>query len=290
MSLQANRKTRAAALSVVSNSMLIIMKVIVGIMTNSVSIISEAIHSTIDLIAAIIAMISVRLSSKPADKNHPYGHGKIENISGVLEGILIFGAAVLIIAESSKKIFNPHPLQVTGTAIGIMLASAVINFIVSSTLYRAAREEDSIALEADALHLKTDVYTSAGVGMGLIIIKLTGVKIIDPIAAILVALLIIREAWELCCRAFNPLLDSSLPEREEKIILDILEEHANKDLQFAHLRTRKAGPYRFVDFHARITPTISVKKADEMTRHIKKEIQSTVPNAHVHINLESKED
>jgi len=288
--IKLDRKTKTAALSVASNSLLITIKVIVGIYSGSVSIISEALHSTMDLIASIIAVFSVRMSSKPADKKHPYGHGKIENISGLMEGLLIFAAAFMIIWESFKKLSADHDLNITAAAVGVMLVSALINQWVSTLLYKVAQEEDSIALEADALHLKTDVYTSAGVGIGLILIKITGLTIIDPIAAILVALLILKEAWNLCLKAFNPLLDSSLPEKEEKIIEQILKEHTNKDLQFAQLKTRKSGPYRFVDFHVITDPDISVKKADEMTKHIRKEIENSIPNVHVHINLEPKKE
>ncbi|NLO90007.1 MAG: cation transporter [Clostridia bacterium] len=288
--IKLDRKTKTAALSVASNGFLIVIKLIVGIYSGSVSILSEALHSTMDLIASIIAVFSVRMSSKPADKNHPYGHGKIENISGLAEGLLIFAAAFMIIWESLKKLSTHHELNITAAAVGVMFVSALINLWVSSILYKVAKEEDSIALEADALHLKTDVYTSAGVGIGLVLIKITGLTIIDPIAAILVALLILKEAWNLCRKAFNPLLDSSLPEKEKRIIEQILKEHTHRDLQFEKLRTRKSGPYRFVDFHVITDPDISVKEADEMTKHVVKEIENHIPNVHVHINLEPKKE
>ncbi|HBT20807.1 MAG TPA: cation transporter [Peptococcaceae bacterium] len=288
ISIKLDRKIKTAVLSVISNSILITIKLIVGIYSGSVSIISEAMHSTIDLIASIIAAFSVKLSSKPADKEHPYGHGKIENISGLIEGLLILVAVFMIILEAVDKLSGHHELNVTAAAVGVMMISALINLIVSSILYKVAREEDSIALEADALHLKTDVLTSAGVGIGLILIKITGFSVIDPIAAILVALLILKEAWNLCLNAFNPLLDSSLPEKEEKIIEQILKKYTNNNLQFDHLKTRKSGPYRFVDFHVITDPDISVKKADEMTKHIIKEIENSIPNVHVHINIEPK--
>ena len=171
-----------------------------------------------------------------------------------------------------------------------MVVSAVVNFFCFSHLYKVAREEDSIALEADALHLKTDVYTSIGVALGLVLISFTGKKILDPIIAIAVALLIIKEAWDLCSSAFSPLLDSSLPEEEEAAILNILEEHGSADFQFCHLKTRKSGPNRFIDFHAKVKPDIPVSKADEMSKHLQEEIEQLIPNAHIHINIEAQDE
>ena len=208
-----DRKVKVASLSIASNTMLIILKIIAGVLSGSVSILSEAIHSSMDLLAAIIAFFAVRFSSKPADEKHPYGHGKIENISGVIEGLLIFIAAALIIKEAISKLMNPgDKLFNVPVAVGVMLISSIVNLIVSKKLYKVAKEEDSIALEADALHLKTDIYTSAGVGIGLILIEITKKPILDPFVAILVALLIIKESWSLCRNAFNPLLDIKLSE------------------------------------------------------------------------------
>ena len=154
-----NTKVKVARLSLLSNTILIIMKLIVGLVTGSVSIISEAIHSTMDLLAAIIAFFSVRISDRPADDTHPYGHGKIENVSGVIEALLIFVASVWIIVEAVKKIITPGEIESVGIGFIVMFISAGINFIVSKKLYKVAKQEDSIALEADALHLKADVYT-----------------------------------------------------------------------------------------------------------------------------------
>lgn len=288
--MAANRKLRAAFVSIGSNTLLIAMKIVVGISSGSVSILSEAAHSGADLLAAVIAAASLKIASKPADKSHPYGHGKFENISGVAEGLLIFGAAGFIIAESIEKIVQGGDFKVTVAGIAVMTASSVINYFVSRHLYQVAREEDSIAIEADALHLKTDVYTSAGVALGLLTMKVTGIHILDPIVAIVVALLILREAWHLCGNAVSPLLDSSLPDDEEEIIKRVLEEHVNCDFQFCHLRTRKSGPNRFVDFHAQINPTMPVRKANEITRHLQEEIESLVPNVHVHVNVEPIDD
>ena len=160
-----NAKVKIARLSIISNTLLIIMKLAAGILSGSVSIISEAIHSSMDLVAAIIAFFSVKVSDNPPDSRHPYGHGKIENISGVIEAILIFIAAIWIIVEAVKKLLG-EKIELDSIAIGsaVMIVSAIVNIIVSRRLYKVARETNSVALEADALHLKTDVYTSAGCG------------------------------------------------------------------------------------------------------------------------------
>ncbi len=281
----ANKKVKVAALSVISNSLLIILKVIAGILSGSVSIISEAIHSGMDLLASIIAMYSVRFSSTPADRQHPYGHGKMENISGLVEGILILIAAFLILKEALEKIINPSPINETSIAIFVMIFSGLTNIVVSRKLYKTAKEEDSMALEADALHLKTDVYTSFGVALGLILIKITGLMILDPIVAILVALLIIKEAWQLCCTAFRPLLDEKLPDEEEKILLDIITRHKENIISFDNLRTRKTGHIKHVDFCIIVHRDLTVEKCHYISQNIKQDIEAEIKNCLVHIYL-----
>ncbi len=281
-----NRKVKVAALSVFSNTILIILKVIAGILSGSVSIISEAIHSGMDLAAAVIAFFSVRLSSKPADEKHQYGHGKIENISGVTEGLLIFVAAFLIIKEAVKKILYPSHIEEAAVAIGVMAVSAVANFIVSRILYKVSREEDSVALEADALHLKTDVYTSVGVGVGLLLIKLTGMVLLDPIVAIMVALLIIKESWELCSTAFSPLLDSRLPEDEVQEIMDIIENYKPEIIDFHMLKTRKSGHIRYIDFHMTVNEELNVKAAHDLSDRIERDLEERIKNININIHIE----
>lgn len=280
-----DRKTRVALLSIVSNTTLIIMKVVAGILSGSVSIISEAIHSSMDLVASIIAFFSVRTSSKPADRDHPYGHGKIENISGIAEGLLIFVAAGMIIKEALEKIRHPAPIEMAWVGITVMLVASVVNILVSRKLYQVAREEDSMALEADALHLKTDVYTSLGVALGLLLIKLTGMVILDPIVAILVALLIIKEAWELCSHAANFLLDTRLTDAEEAKIVSIIGNYSDQFNDFHKLKTRKSGNMKHIDFHITVAPHLTVAEVHELIGNLKKdmcnEFQYTRVSVHV---------
>ena len=209
-----NAKVSIARLSIVSNTLLILMKLGVGLISGSVSIMSEAIHSSMDLIAALIAFFSVRVSDNPPDSRHPYGHGKIENISGVIESLLIFLAAVWIIIEAAKKLIG-EKIELESIALGslVMLVSAIVNTFVSRRVYKVALSTNSIALEADALHLKTDIFTSLGVSIGLGLIAITGINWLDPVIAILVALFIIREAYHLLSKSFHSSYRYSMEQR-----------------------------------------------------------------------------
>lgn len=283
-------KQKVAAISITSNTALIFFKTLAGLLSGSISIISEAIHSSVDLVAAIIAYFSVTISGKPPDEMHPYGHGKIENISGVIEGLLIFVAAVLIIKEAVEKILHPQPIEASALAIGVMLFSAAVNYGVSRLLYKTAKEEDSIALEADALHLRTDVYTSAGVAVGLLLLSITGIQWLDPVVALLVALLIVKEAWNLCRVAFNPLLDVRLEKEEERPILEVLDKYKESEaVEIGYLRTRKSGAQRFIDFHLYLAPQMSIEKGTMIAESIKIDLAVVSPEAHIHINIEPLE-
>lgn len=284
-------KTQVASLSVASNVFLTFSKVVIGLMSGSVSILSEGIHSGIDLVAALIALFAVRESGKPADSRHAYGHGKIENVSGTIEAALIFIAALMIIAEAIRKIwgvlYGSHKLvEELELGLVIMGVSALLNLVVSSLLMRVARRTDSVALEADALHLRTDVYTSAGVFLGLILIKVTGWVIIDPIIALGVALMIIKASFDLTKEAFSPLVDVSLPDEERKVIADVLLQHSDEFVEFHKLRTRKAGAERHIDLHlvvAKYTPVVDVH---ELCDKIELEINEKLHGTHVLIHAE----
>jgi len=277
-------KVSIARLSILSNSVLIVLKLVVGVISGSVSIISEAIHSSMDLVAAIIAYLSVRVSDNPPDSRHPYGHGKIENISGVIEALLIFIAAIWIIIEAAKKLMGESiELESIGLGSIVMLVSAIINTIVSRRLYKVARETNSVALEADALHLKTDVYTSLGVAIGLGLIMITGINWLDPVVAILVALFIIRESYHLLKRAFTPLLDTAWAETE---ITDLEKTLTRLEVNYHDLRTRVAGNYRFIDLHINIPSSESVGNAHQYCDKIENELTDIYENLTVTIHVE----
>jgi cation diffusion facilitator family transporter len=281
-----NAKVKVARLSIFSNTLLIIMKIVVGLLSGSVSIISEAIHSSMDLVAALIAFLSVKVSDYPPDTRHPYGHGKVENVSGVIEAILIFVAAIWIIVEAIKKLTGAEIfLEKIWIGSLVMIVSATINALVSQRLYKVARETHSVALEADALHLKTDVYTSAGVALGLVLILVTDIKWLDPIVAIIVALFIIKESFSLLKRAFWPLLDSAWSDNE---IEDLEKKLNDMEVNYHDLRTRIGGNYRFIDLHVEIPENESVGNAHKYCDMIEDELTSLYENLTVTIHVEPK--
>jgi cation diffusion facilitator family transporter len=287
------RKVRIAVLSVISNTTLVVMKLFVGLLIGSVSIISEAIHSGVDLLAAIIALFSVKTSSIPADSEHPFGHGKIENISGTIEALLIFVAALWIIFEAAKKLTHPEPMEAIGWGVGVMMISAIANIVVSKMLFKVGRETDSIALQADAWHLRTDVYTSVGVMVSLFLIWMAqwifpGKDFfwLDPVAAIGVALLIIKAAYDLTAQSAKDLLDVHLPDVEVEWIRQCILDHRSVVRGFHDLRTRKAGHFRFVEFHMKVGRQMSLVDAHDITKVLKKKITARFPGTTVTIHIE----
>jgi cation diffusion facilitator family transporter len=284
--VSALKKVAAARLSVISNSFLIALKLAVGLTINSVSVISEAIHSGMDLMAALIALFAVSKSDKPPDAEHQYGHGKIENLSGVIEAILIFAAAIWIIREAAVKLTTGVQVETPLWGMGVMCFSAAVNWVVSSLLMKTARETDSIALEADALHLRTDVYTSAGVAVGMLLLWVTDIQLFDPLIAIAVALLIIKAAYDLTIKAFFPLLDTSLPQEEEAEIREIIKGYERMVLSFHALRTRKAGAQRFIDLHLVVPQYYNIAATHQVCDHIEGEIKDRYPGSHVLIHVE----
>ncbi|MEI6209558.1 MAG: cation diffusion facilitator family transporter [Desulfuromonadales bacterium] len=280
-------KSRAALLSITSNSVLIILKVIVGIMMQSVSVISEAVHSGLDLVAAIIAWFSIRESGKPADDEHRFGHGKIENVAGTIEAILIFGAAFYIIWEAVHKLrAGSTEIESLGWGATVMAVSGIANYLVSRHLLSIAIKTDSVALEADALHLRTDVYTSVGVLGGLVAIKLTGITILDPIVAIVVALMIIKAAWDLTKTAFFHVLDVKLPEDEEALIHDVMKRYKGSFIEYHKLRTRKSGHIRHIDMHLVVPKQLTVEAGHTLAHQITADIGKSLPYSQILVHIE----
>ncbi|MFN8610471.1 MAG: cation diffusion facilitator family transporter [Vulcanimicrobiota bacterium] len=280
------RKQSAALLSIVSNSTLVLGKLVIGVLCNSVAVISEAVHSASDLMASVIAYAAVRMSDSPPDEDHPYGHGKIESISSLAEALLIFAAALYIVYEAILKLRKPPeaspPLYL---AMGVMATSVVVNFFISRYLRRVGRETDSLALLADAEHLNVDVVTAAGVLVGLALAQATGKSWLDPVAALGVAVLIFKTAWELCVEALQPLMDARLPLDEENLIRRVL----NGDprvLGYHKLRTRKAGSQRHVDVHVQLDDEITLLEAHQVSEDLEDEIRKLLPMLLINIHIE----
>jgi cation diffusion facilitator family transporter len=283
-------KARAARVSIASNATLIAFKLVVGVLSGSIAIISEALHSGSDLAAAVIAYYAVRKAAEPPDLHHHYGHEKVENLSGVVEALLIIGAAVVIIYEGIARIIAGPQLDHVWLGIAVMATSGVVNLIVSrGVLYPTARRTQSPALEADAAHLLTDVYTSFGVAGGLLLVKLTGWPYFDPIAAIVVALLIIRTGYQLVVSSTRVLLDQTLPEDELEQIRAVVREHKGDLIVGYHrLRARQAGSRRHIDLHVTVDERLTVGEADRVADHIEADIRRTVPNADVLVHIEPR--
>jgi cation diffusion facilitator family transporter len=283
-------KESTARLSVMSNAGLVVMKFAVGTAIGSVSIISEAIHSSMDLIAALIAFFSVRKSAEPPDAQHEFGHGKFEDISGLIEALLIFIAAFLIIWEAGQKLLgessellNPELLM---WGIAVMGISALVNWYVSNRLFKVGKQSESIALESDAWHLRTDVYTSLGVFIGLILIRLTGMTILDPLIAIGVAIVIMKAAYDLTRRSLSDLIDHSIPPADEKRIQEIICDHASIYAGFHDLKTRRSGPEIFIEFHLVVPGTISVLQSHDLADHLEADLKTEFPRANITIHAE----
>ncbi len=286
-------KERVALLSVISNSLLTILKLVIGLVTGSISIVSEAFHSGVDLLASIIAFLSVRISGKPSDREHPFGHGKVENISGTVEAVLIFLAAGWIMWEAVSRFVHPGPLDNLGWGIGVMLVSTVANILVSRSLMKVGKETNSAALVADAWHLRTDVWTSAGVMTGITLIWLSEALFpgmhfhrIDPVAAFVVAILIIRAAYKLTIESGRDLLDVALPEDEEELIRAHILGFQPDVYGFHRLLTRKAGATRFIEFHILVNSQMSVEESHRISDRMTAEIEEHLAGSEITIHVE----
>lgn len=286
-------KSGAAALSVGSNALLILLKIAAGLVTGSISILAEAIHSLVDLVASLIAFFSVRIAGHPADEEHPFGHGKAENIAGAVEGGLIFLAAGVIIYEAVRRLkFGGVAIELAEVGVVVMFISVIANIFVSRHLYRIARATDSLALEADADHLRTDVFTSLGVLLGLLAIRLSllfggeAFTILDPLVALGVALLILRTAYRITRKSVAGLLDTRLPMEEEDRIKESIEEHYQELVGFHALRTRKAGGQRHIDLHLVMAKSVSLEEAHRICDHLEEDFEDKLSQTSVVIHCE----
>lgn len=279
------RKQRTARLSVMSNTLLVGLKLVVGYYTGAISIISEAAHSAVDLLAALIAYYSVHKAVVPPDGKHAYGHGKIETLSGAIEAVLIIVAALWIVWEAADKFKHQEVPTLLGYGIAVMVVSIVVNYWVAGKLMVVARETHSQALEADALHLQTDVWSSVGVVAGLGLIYLTGWTWVDPAIAVVVAIIVFRAGFKLTRKSVYELIDGSLPAAEEKTIIGILGRH-EEVLSFHQLRTRRSGSQRLIDMHLMLRPDLALAAAHEIADQIEAEIEQRLGNCDVVIHLE----
>jgi cation diffusion facilitator family transporter len=281
------RKQRAARFSIVSNTGLIALKVVAGVLTGSVAIITEAVHSAIDLVASLIAWFSVRKAEEPADRSHPYGHEKVENLAAALEGLLIVLGAAIIIYEAINRLSGGAGLEKLGIGIAVIAFSAVVNFAISGYLYGQARITDSPALEGDAAHLRTDAFTSIGVLVALALVAITGVDELDAVAALVVACAIVFAGVRLVTRSSRVLVDEALPEDELDRIGKAIEGYgANEVIGYHKLRARRAGSRRYIDLHVQFARGTTLERAHQLSHELQRAIREQVGGADVLIHLE----
>ena len=283
-------KTRAAALSIASNATLIALKLVAGAITGSIAVITEAIHSAIDLMASIVAYFSVRKADEPPDEDHPYGHEKVENVAAGIEGMLILVGAGIIIYESVRRLVDHTGVDNLGVGIAVIGFSAVANAVVSTYLYRQARLTDSPALEGDAAHLRTDAFTSAGVLVALVLVEITGIEELDAITALIVAVAIIWAGLQILNRSTRVLVDEVLPEAELAAIRAAIESFGSEEMVGFHkLRARSAGSRRYVDLHVQFRKGTTLERAHELAHELQRAIRERVRGADVLIHLEPEE-
>jgi cation diffusion facilitator family transporter len=283
-------RTPAAVVSVASNTLLILLKVVAGSITGSVAILTEAMHSSIDLIASIVAYFSVRKAEDPPDESHRYGHEKIENLSAAIEGMLILVGSGVIAFEAIRRLAQGAHVERLGFGIGVVGFSMVANLAVSAYIYRRARVTESPALEGDAAHLRTDAFTSAGVLLGLVLVQVTDATWLDPAVALAVAAAIVGSGVRIVLRSSRVLVDEALPPQELDAIRESVVAFGPRGVAgFHQLRTRRAGARRYVDLHVQFRAGTTLEDAHSTAHELQDEIASRLRGADVLIHLEPED-
>jgi cation diffusion facilitator family transporter len=265
---------------------LIVLKVVVAIITGSISILAQAVDSGLDLFAVGVTFIAIRAATKPADREHPFGHGKAENIAAIVQAILIVIVGGLIIYSAVHRIIVGATVELPEAGIGVMLVSMIASIFLSRHLLKVSRATDSVALEANAHNIAADVYSTAAVLVGLAVVRLTGLNILDPIIAMAVALLILKTGYNVLRKSFGGLIDVKLPEAEESVIRLCILEHSGKVVAFHELRTRKAGSQRYIDLHLVMPRNANVEEAHQMCDHLEQDIENRLSRTNVTIHVE----
>ncbi|MEZ0328921.1 MAG: cation diffusion facilitator family transporter [Dissulfuribacterales bacterium] len=275
-----------AWLSIGVSVLTILLKTVAWFLTGSVGLLSDAMESLVNLVGAIMALAMLHVASRPEDEDHAYGHGKAEYFSAGLEGILILVAALLIAWAAIERLLAPRELERLGLGLGVSVLASLLNLGAALILLRAGKIHDSITLRADARHLLTDVWTSAGVLLGVGLVNVTGWLWLDPVAALVVAVQIVWTGVSILRETINGLMDIALSSEEVVALKDILHKYCLEGLEYRELRTRRAGARQFISFHLLVPGHWSVQKSHEITECVEKEIYQTMPNASVFIHVE----
>lgn len=269
---------------------LIVLKIVVSWLTGSMSILAQTADSFFDLFAGLITLSAIRIATKPADEEHPYGHGKVEDIAGMVQGVLIFIAGVLIIYSSVRRIIEGADVELAETGIALMVISIVASIFLSRHLKKVAKLTDSIALEANAQNIASDVYSAIAVLIGLAVVKFTKLTVFDAIIAIGVALYILKISFDTIRKPVLGLIDAKLPHEQEKTIETCLQNHSHEVVGFHALRTRRSGSQRYIDLHLVMSREINLEQAHQVCDRIEHEIRSELPEASVVIHTEPCND
>lgn len=285
-----NQLTRYAWLSIGAALFTIALKTAAWRVTDSVGLLSDAAESLVNLAGALMALAMLKIAARPADADHAYGHGKAEYFSSGLEGGLILIAAVAIGVAAIPRLFNPQPLAQAGMGLAISTSASVVNLVVALIILRAGKRHESITLEANAHHLLTDVWTSAGVILGVGAVALTGWNWLDPVVALIVAANIVVTGFKIVRRSVLGLMDPALSAADQTAIGQVLARHTAERVQFHALRTRQAGPRRFISVHVLVPGDWTVQRGHDFLEQIEDDLRAVVPHSTVFTHLESIDD
>lgn len=266
------------------------MKMLAYALTGSVGLLSDALESTVNIVAAIVAIIALRTASRPGDEDHHFGHGKAEYLSALVEGLMILVAALIIIYTAVERLLNPRPLEDLGVGLAVSVLASVLNGVTAVLLMRQGRRHRSIVLEADGKHLMTDVWTSAGVVVGVALVGLTGWGPLDPLIAILVAVNIVFAGWVLIRDSTAGLMDSALPDEDHEAILGVLRRHTSDGIAFHAVQTRASGRQRFLSTHVLVPGAWTVQQGHDYVSDLEDELHAALDHLTVQTHLEPKED
>jgi cation diffusion facilitator family transporter len=278
-------KNQSATMAVIGGFIVFCIKLSAFFLSGSVALLSDALESIVNIIASFIMVISIRISGTPADMDHPYGHQKIENISAFIEGALVIAAGLLIAYTAIGRLFNPVTLGSLDLALGLSLLATATNGGLSLYLSRSSKKHGSMALEGDAKHLLSDVLSSIGVVIGLFIASLTGWTILDPLLALVVAILVFKMGTDLVLKAGSGLLDQAADD-EQKKIEDLLNDHHPDFIDYHNVKTRRSGNKVFAELHLIVDPNITVQKAHDLTKHLEEDLHKELPEVSLTIHVE----
>ncbi len=282
--------TRFAWLSISAAILTIVLKTVAYLLTGSVGLLSDAMESLVNLVGALMALAMLTVAARPADEDHAYGHSKAEYFSSGVEGTLILIAAISIAVAAAQRLIFPKPLEQIGLGLGVSVAASLVNLFVAIVLLRAAKSHESITLKANAYHLLTDVWTSAGVLVGVGTVALTGWERLDPLVALAVAANIVWSGIRIIRESVAGLMDTALPADEVVAIQEILERHCQTGIECHALRTRRAGSRRFVSLHVLVPGEWTVDRGHELLERLEHDIRCALQNVTVLSHLESLSD